>query len=338
MADGACALAHRRLSILDLSPAGHQPMQADGLPVWITFNGEIYNYQELRQRLESLGWSFRSTGDTEVVLKGYVQWGSKILGMLRGMYAFGIWDGRERNLFLARDPFAIKPLYYCHRTDGSLAFASELKALRVLQPDLGEIDWSALAQFFRYQSVPEPLSIYAAVRKLPAGHSLTWSAGRVSIQPHPIPRSVGSEPVKEDELLDVLQDSVASHLIADVPVGTFLSGGVDSSLITALMCRVASAQVHSFSIVYDGAEDFDESMYAHMVAEHLGTNHHELKVDASLIQRTEGVLGFFDEPFANPAALIGAGSEEQFRHRSHRPGSVGIHPPIRKGCALWYRW
>ena len=313
MRDGVCALAHRRLSILDLSAAGRQPMQADGLPVWITFNGEIYNYLELKQRLESSGWNFRSATDTEVILKGYVQWGPEVLGMLRGMYALGIWDGRDRSLLLARDPFAIKPLYYCHRSDGTLIFASELKALRGLQPDLGEIDWSALAQFFRYQSIPEPLSIYAAVRRLPAGHSLTWRAGRVTEQPHVrnlFAPSVPSVPATDDEVLEVLQESVARHIIADVPVGAFLSGGVDSSLVAALMCRASSDRVHSFSIAYDGAEDFDESIYARMVARHLGTDHHELKIDPSLVQQTERVLGFFDEPFANPAALIAAALSE----------------------------
>jgi asparagine synthase (glutamine-hydrolysing) len=309
MLDERCGLVHRRLSILDLSAAGHQPMQADNLPVWIVYNGEIYNHSELRERLRGLGWTFRSSTDTEVILKGYVEWGPQIFGLLRGMYAIGIWDARARTLTLARDQFGIKPLYYWNNAESGVVFGSELKALRAFESVPDDIDWSALGQFLRYQCIPEPLSIHREIRQVPAGHTLIWGSGQIRLERH-VKLADGqfhadAKTASEDEVFATLQESVARHMIADVPVGAFLSGGVDSSLVVALMRRATTAPIHTFSIVFgERFKAFDEREHARLVAKHLATEHHEIQIEPSIVDRTEEVLGFFDEPFANPAALI----------------------------------
>jgi len=306
-----CALVHRRLSILDLSAAGSQPMRADSLPVWIAYNGEIYNYRSLRNDLKGRGWRFVSDGDTEVVLKAYIEWGPEALARLRGMYALAIWDERDNTLLLARDPFGIKPLYYAHLDDGSLVFGSEIKAVQAFPAVPDELHYTALAQYLRYHYIPEPHSIYRHIKRLPAGHCLLWKDGALTIpgfQP-PTGRMGGGidRSSSEEEVTQVLADSVSAHMIADVPVGVFLSGGVDSSLVAALMRRASNAELHSFSIVFaDRLKSADESGYARTVARHLQTRHHEVVIDDRVLQRLPETLGFFDEPFANPAALIAA--------------------------------
>ena len=309
MADARCGLVHRRLSILDVSQAGHQPMRAAPLPLWIAYNGEVYNYRSLRDELSTRGWKFKSDCDTEVVLKAYAQWGPAAVSRLRGMFAMAIWDARERSLFLARDRFGIKPLYYTHLSDGALAFASEIKALRAFPAVSSELNHAGLAHYLRYHYVPEPHSIYRDIHRLPAGACLLWKDGAVTIKQAGAECSLidDSSAPSEDEVVAVLSDSVSAHLISDVPVGVFLSGGVDSSLIAALMRRGSGERLHSFSIGFrDGLKSADETEFARTVANHLALEHHELTIGEGLLGRLPETLGFFDEPFANPAALIAA--------------------------------
>jgi asparagine synthase (glutamine-hydrolysing) len=311
MADQHCGLVHRRLSILDVSAAGSQPMRADALPVWIAYNGEVYNYRCVREELKARGWGFVSDCDTEVVLKGYIEWGVEVLTRLRGMYALAIWDAREGSLLLARDPFGIKPLYYAHLDDGSLVFGSEIKSLRAFPAVSSELNHAGFTQYLRYHYVPEPHSIYRHIHRLPAGHWLLWKDGAASIRPfqaRAVSRGNGEGgPPSEDEVDAVLADSVAAHMISDVPVGVFLSGGVDSSLVAALMRRASGERLHSFSIVFaDRLKSADESEFARTVARQLHTDHHEVVIDQGVLDGLPQTLGFFDEPFANPAALIAA--------------------------------
>jgi asparagine synthase (glutamine-hydrolysing) len=312
MVDRRCGLVHRRLSILDVSDAGSQPMRADALRVWIAYNGEVYNYRSLREDLERRGWRFISGSDTEVVLKACIEWGTDALARLRGMYALAIWDTREGTLLLARDPFGIKPLYYAHLPGGDLAFGSEIKSLRAFSGVSAELDHAAFAQFLRYHYVPEPHSIYRSIHRLPAGHYLRWKNGAITIGLFQSPirherRGAASAQQSEQDLTQVLADSVAAHMISDVPVGVFLSGGVDSSLVAALMRRASGQRLHSFSIVFaDRLKSADESEYARTVARHLDTDHHEVVIDDRVLESLPETLGFFDEPFANPAALIAA--------------------------------
>jgi asparagine synthase (glutamine-hydrolysing) len=310
MADQQCALVHRRLSILDVSGAASQPMHADPLPVWIAYNGEVYNYRSLRRELQSRGWKFVSDCDTEVVLKGYVEWGPDVVRRLRGMFALAIWDARERSLFLARDPFGIKPLFYTHLAGGTLVFGSEIKALRAFPAVTTDLNYNAFAQYLRYHYVPEPHSIYRHIHRLPASHCLLWKDGVMRIQPFQSSVCDANrnrpEPA-EEEVTAVLADSVAAHMMSDVPVGVFLSGGVDSSLVAAMMRRACGERLHSFSIGFaDRLKSADESEFASTVARHLHTDHHELLIDEDVLQRLPETLGFFDEPFGNPAALIAA--------------------------------
>ncbi|HEY2107699.1 MAG TPA: asparagine synthase (glutamine-hydrolyzing), partial [Candidatus Binataceae bacterium] len=310
MIDQRCGLVHRRLSIIDISDAGSQPMRADALPVWIAYNGEVYNYQSLREDLERRRWRFISSSDTEVVLKACIEWGADAFARLRGMYALAIWDARDGTLLLARDPFGIKPLYYAHLAGGELVFGSEIKSLRAFGGVPADLDPASFAQFLRYHYVPEPHSIYRAIHRLPAGHYLRWKDGAITIRSFQSPifseRSAATPP-SEEELTRVLADSVAAHMIADVPVGVFLSGGVDSSLVSAFMRRASGERVHTFSIVFaDRLKSADESEYARAVARHLDTEHHEVVIDGRVLERLPETLNFFDEPFANPAALIAA--------------------------------
>jgi asparagine synthase (glutamine-hydrolysing) len=208
MIDRRCGLVHRRLSILDVSGAGRQPMRADALRVWIAYNGEVYNYRSLRRELQTRGWRFLSGSDTEVVLKACIQWGPGALARLRGMYAFVLWDAKEETLLLARDPFGIKPLYYAHLPGGELIFGSEIKALRAFSGVEDDLDRTAFAQFLRYHYVPEPRSIYRAIRRLPAGHYLIWKNGAITIRSFQAPidgaRPGASTPPGEEEVAETL--------------------------------------------------------------------------------------------------------------------------------------
>jgi asparagine synthase (glutamine-hydrolysing) len=300
--DGPTALAARRLSIIDLE-TGDQPMANEEGTVHVVQNGEIYNYRELRARLKQAGHRFATHSDTEVLVHLYEEHGDAFAELLRGMFALAIWDARRRRLVLARDPFGIKPLYY--RVDGGgLAFASELRAL-----PRGEIDFDALEGFLAFNSIPGPHSIFRDVRKLPPGHLLVWEAGEATITRFARPAPVRAGEVRredEDELAEELRarlrDSVRAHLIADVPVGVLLSGGVDSSVLAALAAQESSEPVHSFSIGFE-ERSFDELEDARAVAQQYGTRHEELLLRPDAAHLLPALAEAFDEPFADSSAL-----------------------------------
>ena len=299
IADGI-GLASRRLSIIDLA-GGDQPIANEDGTVVLIQNGEIYNYRELRAQLERAGHRFRTHSDTEVLVHAYEEWGRGFAERLRGMFAIALWDARSRRLVLARDRFGIKPLYY-RDAAGELAFASELDAL-----PRGEIDPDALEAYLAFNSIPAPLSIFKEIRKLPAGHLLTWSDGIVTLdrfaRPGPLEaRHSADEAELVEECRARLRDSVRAHLVADVPVGVLLSGGVDSGALAALAAEESSEPVRTFSIGFEEAS-FDELAGARAVAERYGTLHRELvlRPDAALL--LPALAQTFDEPFGDSSAL-----------------------------------
>src|SRR3954454_1054171 len=293
-------IAARRLAIIDLT-GGVQPIANEDATVVVVQNGEIYNYRELIQELERAGHRFRTRCDTEVLVHGYEQWGPALWERLRGMFAVAAWDARERRLVLARDRFGIKPLYY-RDVGGELSFASELDAL-----PRGEIDLDALEGFLAFNVVPAPLSIFDDIRKLLPGHVLTWHDGTTTIERYartgPLAARHGDD---EAELVEEcrarLRDSVRAHLVADVPVGVLLSGGVDSGALAALAAEESSGTVRTFSIGFEDAS-FDELGGARAVARRYGTVHRELTLrpDAALL--LPALAAAFDEPFADSSAL-----------------------------------
>ena len=310
------ALGHRRLSIIDVSPAGHQPMvSADGR-YWIVFNGEIYNFEDLRRELESEGVAqWRGHSDTEVLLAAFGRWGvQQTLQRTVGMFAFALWDTKERTLTLARDRVGEKPLYYGWH-QGVLLFASELKAISAFDGWCGSLDRAATAGYFRFGYVPAPRSIYNEVAKVPAAHLLTVREGQ-RVDP-PVPywsvRNVTENPnsgkfetderVLVEELDHLLRRSIARQMISDVPLGAFLSGGIDSSTVVALMQKQSSRPVRTFSIGFR-EEGFDEAGYARAIAAHLGTDHTEFYVTAQdAIDVVPQLASLSDEPFADSSLI-----------------------------------
>jgi asparagine synthase (glutamine-hydrolysing) len=298
------ALGMRRLSIIDLS-TGHQPIHNEDKTVWIVFNGEIYNYRELRRQLQTAGHQFYTSTDTEVIVHAYEQWGHDAITRLRGMFGLAIWNTRTRTLLVARDRIGIKPMYYAE-ANGRLYFGSELKSL-LQAPDLPrELDPAALDHYLSFLYTPRDGSIFKSVRKLPPGHLLTWQDGRVAIERYwqmPADETfAGTEADAVSQLRSVLTDAVRSHLISDVPLGAFLSGGIDSSLVVGLMSEVSGARVKTFSIGFDEPE-FDELEPARVVAKHFGTEHHEFVVKPDGVAILDRLVSHFDEPFADSSAI-----------------------------------
>jgi len=302
------ALGHTRLAILDLSPAGHQPMSSADGAVTVSYNGEIYNFRALRARLEALGHAFRSECDTEVLIAAYRAWGLDAFDRFVGMFALALWDDALRRLVLVRDRLGIKPLYY-RFVDGVLTFGSELQALRAHRGFRGEIDPIGLGGFVRHGYVPGPGTIYRDTRRLAPGEFLVWEDGgirvasywRLSDPADTRPPDGFEEAV--DALEAVLGDAVEDRLIADVPLGAFLSGGIDSSSVVALMKQRATGAVRTFSIGFHDAW-YDEAPPARAVAEHLGTDHTELYVDErQAVEVAVELPGLYDEPFADPSAI-----------------------------------
>jgi asparagine synthase (glutamine-hydrolysing) len=307
-------LCHRRLSIIDLSPLGAQPMRSAGGRFIISFNGEIYNFRALRAELGSCGVRWRGGSDTEVLLAAIETWGlPRALARSRGMFAFALWDVLDRVLWLARDRFGEKPLYYGEVGDTFL-FGSELKALRAHSRWRGEVDRDALALLLRRGYVPAPWSVFRGVRKLMPGCALAVRARAGGFRLEELRyfeprRTADTAPAapREEELVDqvatALDEAVRMQMVADVPVGAFLSGGIDSSLVVARMQRVSSQPVRTFAIGFSEAE-FDETPYARRVAEHLGTRHTELRVTPhDALEIIPSLPAIYDEPFADPSQI-----------------------------------
>ncbi len=305
-------LAHQRLAILDLSPNGHQPMLSECGRYVLAFNGEVYNFKEIRAELLSSGCTFRGDSDTEVVLAACALWG--VCAAVRrfiGMFAFGFYDRHARSLWLARDPMGIKPLFYA-RSGGRFAFSSELTPLLELPWVDRSIDTDSLNTYFRYRCVPSPASIVSGVRKLPSASVLCWSNSHLEEEVYWSHSAIAEAP-KEDESLSMkdaadqlealLRDSVRMHMQSDVPYGAFLSGGVDSSAVVALMQAESSSRVSTFSIGFN-ENSHDESKYARAVAEYLGTDHHELILNVNDVPDiVPQVAQYYDEPFADSSSI-----------------------------------
>ncbi|HEV2075052.1 MAG TPA: asparagine synthase (glutamine-hydrolyzing) [Thermoleophilaceae bacterium] len=305
--DDTVGLAARRLSIIDL-PTGDQPIADEEGRIHVVHNGEIYNYRRLRDRLRRAGHRFSTSSDTEVIVHLYEELGPAFVNELRGMFAVALWDVPRRRLVLARDPFGIKPLYY-HEHRGGLSFASELKALTRDPRVPRDIDPTALESFLAFNMIPAPQTVFREVRKLPAGNLLVWEAGRVRTEEYARPRPApASEVRREDEgrltaeLLERLRDSVRAHLVADVPVGVLLSGGVDSAAITALAAEEVGAGLKTFTVGFQ-ERSFDEVAKARLVADRYGTEHHEVTLLPDAAELLPELVATFDEPFADSSAL-----------------------------------
>lgn len=298
---------HRRLSIIDVGH-GRQPLVDEAAGLALVYNGELYNFPELKTELQAQGFEFQTRCDTEVLLRAWQQWGEGCLTRLVGMFAFAVWDMRARRVFLARDPIGIKPLYYGFTRAGDMVFASELKGLLVHPEVERNLDPHALEDYMAFGYVPDPKSIFRGIRKLPPGHWLTWRAGA----PEPTARKYWDVPFRltggtslDDamgELRGLLDRSVASQMVADVPLGAFLSGGVDSSAVVASMRRVSREPVRTCCIGFEHG-GFDESKYARQVAQHLQSRHFERRVDSDDYSLLDTLSGVYDEPYADSSAL-----------------------------------
>ena len=303
-----CDFAHigmRRLAIIDLH-SGHQPIHNEDRSVWVVFNGEIYNFRDLRARLERAGHRFSTDSDTECIVHAYEEYGDACFSELRGMFGIAILDLSRRRLLLGRDRFGKKPLYYTVTPDGIFAFASELKSLYAVPGFDPRIAPSSVRDFFALGYVPQPATIHEGVHKLPAGHHLRFEAGRIAIdrywQLDYGPKWRESEAELEKRLLAHLEDAVRVRLASDVPFGAFLSGGLDSSVVAALMARNLSTPVQTFTIGF--REDaFNEIPDARAVANHIGAQHHELVVDASAVSLLDDLVWHFDEPLGDSSAI-----------------------------------
>lgn len=367
-ANGQAGIGMRRLSIIDLS-TGHQPIHNEDRTVWIVFNGEIYNLPELRPQLENRGHNFYTCTDTEVIVHLYEDFGSECIQKLRGMFAFAIWDERRQCLLLARDRFGKKPLYYAVNR-GRLLFGSEIKAILAAAPELIESDPRGLLNFFYFGYIPDPLTAFSQIRKLPPGHFMELVNGHVQIRQYwDLPVFGSYEPKSEEDCLEQLEerfaDAVRVRLMSDVPLGALLSGGVDSSAVVAMMARFSSRRVKTFSIGFS-QKDFDEAGHARLVAKRFNTEHHELFVEPRIEETVEHLTRSLEEPFGDSSmvptyhvsrmarqhvtvALAGDGGDELFagydRYASHvrrqwlRPFPFGtgklyqthIHPLVPTG-------
>jgi asparagine synthase (glutamine-hydrolysing) len=305
---GPVGLGHRRLSIIDLE-TGHQPLSNEDGSVWIAYNGELYNYQEIRANLEKAGHRFATLSDTEVIVHAYEEYGADCLKMMNGMFAFALWDSRRQHLLLARDRVGIKPLYYA-RLPRCLVFGSEVKAL-LAHPQLERrLDLTALNLYLSLEYVPSPYSIFAGISKLPPGHFLMVEGEATHLEGYWDLELAHSEPFARRSLSEyttevrrLLHDVVKMELVADVPVGVLLSGGIDSSAVAAMMTQASSRPVPSFSVAFDDPS-FDESAHARLVAQHLGTEHHEFPLSADTALKTlPEITAGLDEPLGDSSII-----------------------------------
>ncbi len=304
-AEGNVGLGMRRLSIIDLT-GGHQPIYNEDRSVWVVFNGEIYNFQKLREELIARGHQFYTHCDTEVIVHLYEEMGADCVKKLRGMFAIALWDVKRKSLLLARDRLGKKPLYYTVR-DGRLYFGSEIKAMLAVAPQLAEVDAEGILQFFYFGYIPDPHSAFRNIRKLPPGHLAEFARGEIKVRQYwDVPaygmHDPGSDEACLQEMERRLEEAVRIRLISDVPLGAMLSGGVDSSIVVALMARCSSLPVKTFSIGF-GKADFNEAEYARIVAKRYGTDHHELIVDPDIVATLNHLTGLMEEPFGDSSMI-----------------------------------
>ncbi len=340
--EAGVGLGHRRLSIIDLS-SGQQPLLNEDGSVVVTYNGEIYNFPELSDELKAAGHIFKTHSDTEVIVHAWEEWGEKCVDRFRGMFAFAIWDRNQRTLFMARDRLGKKPLHYAVLPNGHLIFASELKALYVHPLLKKEIEPTAVEEYFAFGYVPDPKSIFKNIHKLPPAHSMALVQGEAKLEPKPywdIPFAAGadiSEAEAVEQLVERFRETVKIRMTSEVPLGAFLSGGVDSSGVVAMMAQLSDNPVNTCSIAFDNPK-FNESEFAEMVADRCHTNHFVEKVDPDDFDLIDKLANIYDEPYADSSAmptyrvcelakkhvtvaLSGDGADEYFsgyrRHRWH---------------------
>lgn len=366
--DVPLALGHRRLSVLDLSPLGHQPMSNEDGSVWLTFNGEIYNFRELRATLDPARHRFVSESDSEVILHLYEEHGAEAFKQLNGMFALALYDARRERLWLVRDHFGIKPLYYAE-ANGKLLFGSEIKALLAANALTPEVDWQAASDFFSFLYVPAPQTIFRGIQQLPPAHWLEYDLrARRSVRLERYWRIQEAEPLTTQDYVAELRArmtaAVRSQLVSDVPLGAFLSGGVDSNVIVGTLSEHSPQPVKTFTVLFEGAglDYYDERVEARRVAERFGTEHHELPIDLSHPEEMLDLVEYFDQPFGNTTfyltyllskytrehvtvALSGAGGDELFagypRYRAVQAARyLRLVPPAlaRAALAAVSRW
>ena len=340
----------RRLSIIDLA-GGHQPIHNEEQNLWVVCNGEIYNFLELRRELESRGHHFYTHSDTEVIVHLYEELGSKCIHKLRGMFAVALWDEQRKTLLLVRDRLGKKPLHYAVH-QGKLYFASEIKAILAVAPELAQVNAQALFEYLNFGYIPDPITAFTGINKLPPGHLLEVENGRIKVRRYwDLPPYDTYFPKTEEECLEELErrlfEATRIRLISDVPLGAFLSGGVDSSTVVAMMTRASSAPVKTFSIGF-AKDDFNEAHFARMVANKFGTDHHELLLEPDVVQTVESLTSSLEEPFGDSSmlptyyvsqlarkhvtvALSGDGGDEMFagydRYRIHADRRIFEHVP-----------
>jgi asparagine synthase (glutamine-hydrolysing) len=298
-------LGMRRLSIIDLA-GGHQPIFNEDQSVWVVFNGEIYNFAELRGDLEKHGHRFYTHTDTEVIVHLYEEFGPACVEKLRGMFAFALYDERRGKLFMARDRLGIKPLHYALLGE-RLLFGSEIKAILAVAPELASVNHQALLQYMYFGYIPDPVTSFLPIKKLPPGHLLEFAGGEVHVRQYwDLPEYGTFQPRSEQECLEELEwrlaEAVRIRLISDVPLGALLSGGTDSSTVVALMARASSKPVKTFSIGFSH-DDFNEAHYARIVAKHFGTDHHELVLEPNVLETVETLTSSLEEPFGDSSML-----------------------------------
>lgn len=304
-------LGHRRLSIIDLSPAGHEPMSDAQGEIWLTYNGEIYNFKALRKELEKCGHRFKSETDAEVVIYAYREWGLNSLALFNGMFAFALWDGRNNSLLLARDRLGIKPLYYAD-TPAGFAFASEIKALLAIPNCKREVDLESLDQFLSFLWTPDPNTLFRGVKKLPPAHFLVYQKGQTEVREYWDLEFAEDDALAESEWVEKVREqierSVRAQMMADVPLGAFLSGGVDSSSIVSLMTDMASQKVTTYTFGFK-SEDLrydileDDVKYAREIGAKLATDYHESFFEPQVMDLLPKLVYHMDEPVADPAAI-----------------------------------
>lgn len=301
-----CVLGHRRLSIIDLE-TGHQPISDESRKLWCVENGEIYNFPTLREALMTKGYKFRTGSDAEVIVNMYHSYGPGCVEYFNGMFAFAIWDERERSLFLARDRVGIKPLYY-YFDGNNLLFSSSLKSFAGFSFIKREIDHESLSEYLQYLYINAPRTIFKSIKKLEPGSTLFLKKGKITINKYwdaaAIIRGkknnfITDEKICKYEIKSLLTDSVKKRLISDVPLGVFLSGGVDSSIITALAARASRKKIKTFSVTFKGSGFYDESKFARKVSQRFDTEHHEIEIEPNLKFDLSKIIGFLDEPFAD---------------------------------------